>query len=383
MNIKPDHTKAIITTFTIFPQFQMYFRFRHIVSLFSYRRNIIEKVSLCLFDNSFHGIFAKLTALTRFTYCVKISVTNFIGDNMSDSNKTGLIFDIQRFSVHDGPGIRTTVFFKGCPLRCKWCHNPEGLEHRSSLRYIAEKCISCKKCADICPQSVHIFKESHEVDFSRCTVCKTCVSSCPAEAVDICGYMITAEELAKEVEADKVFYGKEGGVTFSGGEVLLQSEFALLAIQKIRETGAAPTIAIDTSGYASHEAFIRLSDVADIFLYDVKAVSDNIHFPATGVHNKIILENLQYLAKTNKRIWIRIPVIPTINDSGAEQKKIAEFLAALPNKPERVTLMPYHLLGKNKYQTIGMKNTFEVSPENNRIQDIISFYTDLGLEIKN
>ena len=249
---------------------------------------------------------------------------------------TGRIFDVQRFSVHDGPGIRTTVFMKGCPLRCRWCHNPEGLSHLTELRFFEEKCIGCSRCGD----------KNKLSDAEKC----------PAEALTVCGRDVEAEEVISEIKKDLLFYGSSGGVTFSGGECLLQPDFVCEVLSEVKKMGLHT--ATDTSGYVPWESIRKTLDVCDLYLYDVKCIDPENHLKYTGVDNRLILENLQRLSSMGKEIWIRVPVIPDFNDSAQEMEAIASHVAALDGI-KQVTLMPYHTLGASKYPSLGLEYPYD------------------------
>lgn len=243
----------------------------------------------------------------------------------------GTIFDIQRFSVHDGPGIRTTVFLKGCPLRCQWCHNPEGLHAQIQLKYQKDLCIGCGLCGA---------RETQE-DAQRC----------PSGALSICGRHAAPEEVIREVMKDAAFYGADGGITLSGGECLLQPDFAAEILRLAKAEGIST--AVDTCGYVSWEAFEQVMDHCDLFLYDVKMMDRDKHKKYTGVYPDLIHENLLRLTKCGKPVWIRVPVIPGVNDADGDILEIARFLMPLANIRE-ITLIPYHTLGKSKYETLGL-----------------------------
>ena len=243
---------------------------------------------------------------------------------------TGRIFDIQRFSVHDGPGIRTTVFMKGCPLRCGWCHNPEGLEYKIEARFSKEECIGCGSCGG-----------DHRIDNARI---------CPSEALGVYGRDISREELLSEILKDKDFYGKEGGVTFSGGECLLQPEFVTEMLRLSKAEGIST--AVDTSGAVEWKSLELTLPYTDIYLYDVKCADSSLHKKFIGRGNELILENLKRLGASGAEIWIRVPLIPDFNDNRAEIEGIAEIVASVKGV-KRVTLMPYHTLGMNKYEALG------------------------------
>lgn len=248
----------------------------------------------------------------------------------------GMIFDIQRFSVHDGPGIRTTVFMKGCPLRCMWCHNPEGLAAHQELQYFEDKCIGCGRCGN---------RES-----------LTDAGKCPSGALKVTGRRISAEEAHAQIMKDRVFYQSDGGVTFSGGECLLQADFVREVSALSKKEGIST--AIDTCGCVPWEAIEKTLSVCDMYLYDVKCITSETHKRFTGKDNHLILENLVRLSKCEKSILIRVPVIPGFNDSISEMEKTASFLSALANI-QSVTFMPYHTLGAGKYKTLGKENPFQ------------------------
>ena len=258
---------------------------------------------------------------------------------------TGTVFDIQRFSVHDGPGIRTTVFMKGCPLRCLWCHNPEGLTALPQVQFFEEECIGC----------------------GRCGGAKTLenVPGCPSGALKRVGQRWSPEELLEAVLADREFYGREGGITFSGGECLLQADFVCHMLELLKAEGIST--AIDTCGAVPWEAFRKTLGLCDIYLYDVKLADPRRHREATGQGNQLILENLKRLSDAGGDIRIRIPVIPDINDDPEEMTAIARLLQPLRGV-RGVTLIPYNTLGKSKYTTLGMTCGYDTAAQITREQ---------------
>lgn len=266
----------------------------------------------------------------------------------------GTVFNIQRFSTHDGPGIRTTAFLKGCSLRCRWCHNPEGMDEKIGLQYIAKNCIGCRACAAVCPNGVHRFtQEKHGVDFSRCIFCGRCIVVCPAKALCADAYNYMPEQAALQLCRDLPFYCENGGVTFSGGEPLLQAAFVAETAAICKKNGVK-SVGIDTAGMVPWSAFLQVLPVADFFLFDIKAATEKLHIEGTGCSNRLILENLEKLDGQGLPIYLRIPVIPDFNDTPEEMGKIAEIVRPLRHVKE-IRLIPYHTLGIEKYETLGMK----------------------------
>ena len=264
------------------------------------------------------------------------------------------IFDIKRFAVHDGDGIRTTVFFKGCPLKCIWCHNPEGLSYEPQLAYYKNKCISCGDCVTVCPHKAHVLKNGiHVFERKNCTLCGKCVVACLSEALTIYGKDITVDELMPLLLEDKDFYKTSGGgVTLSGGECLMQSEFCAELLRRLK-TEKIHT-AVDTCGFVPKAALDRVMPYTDIFLYDVKAFDENVHIRCTGQSNRIILDNLKYLDEEGAKTEIRIPYVPGYNSE--EIEKIAAFLSQCRNVM-KIRVLPYHNYARSKYGALNMENT--------------------------
>ncbi len=262
------------------------------------------------------------------------------------------IVDIKRFAVHDGPGIRTTVFLKGCPLSCKWCHNPESISINPELGLLARKCVSCAECANVCPNGCHSFTNGrHIVDRSKCNGCGKCISACLRDALVLYGRRMSLDRILDAVLEDRVFYEYSGGgVTVSGGEPLVQTDFCEAFFRQLQQRGIH--CALDTCGYASWGEFEKMLPVTDLFLYDIKHINPREHEIATGVSNELILENLQKLSVCGKPIEITMPVIPGINASASNIERTGQFLSRLKNIVN-VKLLPYHLFARSKYSAVG------------------------------
>lgn len=265
-----------------------------------------------------------------------------------------LIFDVKRLAVHDGDGIRTTVFFKGCPLKCVWCHNPEGISFQKQLGYYAHKCMSCGACVDVCPQAAHSLRDGvHTLDRSRCTACGACVTACAKEALILYGKQMSIDELMPLLLEDRDFYEtSDGGVTLSGGECLCQAEFCAELLKKLKQENIHT--AVDTCGYVPQKNLDQVIPYTDVFLYDMKAFDEGTHIRCTGHSNRQILENIQYLNERGKAIEVRVPYVPDYNDE--QMKKMALFLKSLPNV-KKVKVLPYHNYAASKYDALGIKNT--------------------------
>ena len=274
-------------------------------------------------------------------------------DNTMDYTQiTGTVFNIQRYSIDDGPGVRTTVFVKGCPLRCRWCSNPESQSFKPQWSYRYTSCKQCGKCIAVCPEgALSMGPDGLIHDEAKCTLCGKCVKKCLHEALSISGKVMTAQEAYNVVKRDKDYYDKDGGCTCSGGEILSQPDFVAAVFRLCHENGIHTCA--DTSGYGSREALEKIMEHADLFYYDLKHLDGALHEEFTGVKNDLILDNLRFLAEHEKEIVIRVPLIPGVNAS-------EEHLTLLANAVREITpdslvnLLPYHEYGKNKYRMIGM-----------------------------
>lgn len=285
------------------------------------------------------------------------------------------IVEIKRFAVHDGDGIRTTVFFKGCPLKCLWCHNPETLSSKRQLAFYGHKCIGCGKCAKVC--GCHTFSGNvHRVDRTKCTMCGKCAAVCPQSALEIFGTEMSTDEICTALLKDKDFYNEsDGGITLSGGECLIQSDACLEILSEMKKCGI--NTAVDTCGCIPQENIAKVIPHTDTFLYDVKAIDNDIHIKCTGKSNKLILENLKYIDSCGAKIEIRIPYIPGYNDGQID--KIGKFLSGLSHVI-RVRVLPYHNYAASKYAALNINNTLPpLIPAEKEIKYAESIISSYGL----
>jgi pyruvate formate lyase activating enzyme len=262
----------------------------------------------------------------------------------------GRVFDVQRFSLHNGPGIRTTVFLKGCPLACAWCHNPEGRSPEREVVRIEGRCLACGACGEVCATGA----AREAAPSALCVRCGRCVEACPTAAREFVGRDVTADDFAEEASRDRVFFEESGGgVTFSGGEPLAQPEFLLAALERLRASGIRT--AVDTCGHAPRDLLLRVAATTDLVLFDLKLIDSERHLRLTGVPNDTILGNFRALGRAHANLWVRVPVIPGVNDDDGNLAATARLTAATPGV-RCVDLLPYHRTGLGKFARSGMRN---------------------------
>lgn len=268
--------------------------------------------------------------------------------------KKAMVLDIQRYSIHDGPGIRTTIFLKGCHMKCAWCHNPESQRMEAELMYFEKTCIGCRKCEDICHKNAHtFFQKKHEMKIQICRKCdkmKLCEEVCCSNSIRCCGFEMSAENMLKEMMRDQEFYGLEGGVTFSGGEPLLQHAF-LQEMMVLCKDKNLP-ICLDTTLNVEWSIIQKLLPYIDCFLVDIKCMDEGLHKQLTGQSNKKVLENLKHLSDAGANIIIRVPLVLGCNDSQSETQQRNDFLKQIKGI-ERIDLLPVSNHAKEKYKALG------------------------------
>ncbi|MGX7012890.1 choline TMA-lyase-activating enzyme [Vagococcus silagei] len=281
-----------------------------------------------------------------------------------------MVFNVQKYSLYDGPGVRTIVFFKGCPLRCTWCANPEGLHKKYEVMYQRSICTDCRACVDVCPMGIHFMDENgvHQVDREKiCNGCRKCVEVCPMNALNITGEIKSISELMEVIHEDDAFYEMSGGgVTLSGGECTAQPEAAVAILKACKNDGIHT--AIETCGHTRSKWLPKIAEYCDLFLYDLKHMDPVRHNELTGISNERILKNLQELLETGHKIQIRMPMLKGINSSREEIQAIVDFLLPYKDYPNffGIDLLPYHKLGVNKYGQLGMEYPVSGDPSLNK-----------------
>ena len=273
------------------------------------------------------------------------------------AERRGLIFDIKRFSTEDGPGIRTTVFFKGCPLRCVWCHSPESIRNQPEIAFYENVCIRCGRCVQACPTGAQeLVDNERAICWDRCDNCGECTAVCPSMALRMIGRWTSLDEVLREVEKDRAYYQHSGGgVTLSGGEPTLQLPFIRHLIRICRDVGIR--VALDTSGFLDWPLLESIVDEVDLFLYDIKHMDEREHIRLTGVSNRSILDNLRRVAERGREITVRVPVIPGCNTAPRNLEKTADYLSSL--SISRVDLLPYNEAAGSRYRSIGKDYALE------------------------
>ncbi len=310
-------------------------------------------------------------------------------------NVTGRIFDVQSYSVHDGPGIRTTVYTKGCPLRCLWCHSPESQSHAFELCYLPVKCIGTElcegACVRACPEGAMQAGEPVRtidgsgmirkavVDRGKCAACFRCVDACVPRAIYRAGWDTTVDEVYARVDKDRVFFRKGGGVTISGGEPMAQFDFTLNLAKRLTEGGL--NVCLDTTGFAPEEQYLEIAPYVGLFLYDVKHMDSEMHRRLTGVGNERILENARALAKAGAALQIRVVVVPKLRDKEDELRRTAEFCRSLGDAVRLVQLLPYHAAGRIKYERLGREYKLKKleAPAEEDMLRLLELFREYGL----
>lgn len=295
--------------------------------------------------------------------------------------KTALIFDIKPYSINDGPGIRITIFLKGCPLSCVWCHNPEGISPDVQKLYSKAKCIGCGTCVENCPkEALTLTDDGIVTDTSLCDLCGICAGVCPTKAIEISGTRVTVEDLMKRIRRETITMDhSEGGVTISGGEPMMQSFFLIELLDALGLEGIHR--AVDTTGFAKTEMLLEVAKRTDLFLYDLKMMDPERHRKFTGLPNEKILGNLRALAESGANINIRIPLIKGVNADEANLRQSAEFVASLAGEKKLVSLLPYHNIAIHKYGKLGQDyDGGELQePEAEEIASAVEIFRQYGL----
>jgi pyruvate formate lyase activating enzyme len=292
------------------------------------------------------------------------------------------IFDIKRYAINDGPGIRMVIFFKGCNLNCAWCHNPESISSRQERLYTQSKCIACGTCAVACPEkAITLTADGIVTDPEHCRLCGKCAEACPTTAIELSGKEMSISEIMEEIEKQRIFFDQSGGgVTFSGGEPLLHHDFLIQLLDECGNRGIHR--AVDTAGLVNIEILKEVAKRTDLFLFDLKIMDSEKHRRWIGVPNEQILENLKILAETGAEINIRVPLIGGVNDDDENLIRTAGFVASLSGEKKLVSLLPYHKIAESKYQKLGRPESFialDQSSEESQ-QKAISIFQRMGIE---
>ena len=294
----------------------------------------------------------------------------------------GLIFDVKRYAINDGPGIRITIFLKGCPLSCDWCHNPESQSPSVQKMYSNNKCIGCMECVKACEQNACTLGENGIItDPNLCVLCGKCAEVCPTKATEMSGELQSVDQIMTAIEKEMIFFEQSnGGVTFSGGEPLMHSDFLI----ELLDACTAKNIhkVVDTTGFSKKESLLEVAKRTDLFLYDLKIMDSEKHKKYTGVPNEKILENLKMLSETGANINIRFPLIKGVNDDDKNINQTASFIASLPGNKKKVNILPYHNIAAKKYEKLGGNYDSKgmEEPSKKSQQNTIEIFKNYGLE---
>ncbi len=294
---------------------------------------------------------------------------------------TAIVSNIQKYSIHDGPGIRSTVFLKGCPLLCAWCHNPETQVFQPEIVWYGEKCIGCISCVKVCPhQALKASRQGIVIDMERCTRCGKCTDVCPTLAMGKLGKEMTVEQVLAEVSKDEIFYQQsQGGVTLSGGEPLSKQEFAVECLKRCKERGYHTTV--DTCGFVPESAFDAVLPYVDLFLYDIKHLDDDVHQKYMKAPVAPILSNLRHIVEKSANVWIRVPIVPTINDAPEHIQRIGALMQELGLK--EIYLLPYHKMAEAKYHRLHLPYTIShiAEPTAEQMQELAQILSKQGMNV--
>ena len=293
-----------------------------------------------------------------------------------------LIFDIKRYAINDGPGIRVVIFFKGCNMHCAWCHNPESISGKVEKMYSPAKCIKCGTCVEACPENAIILAaEGIVTDVNRCVVCGKCADVCPTKAIEMSGKPMSAFEIMEIIEKERIFFDQSGGgVTFSGGEPLIHTKLLIELLDECGRRGIHR--AVDTAGNVSTGTILEVARRTDLFLYDLKMMNAELHGKWTNMRNERLLHNLKAIAKAGANIIIRIPLIGGVNDTNENIEQTAKFVDELWGDKKEVHLLPYHNIAQNKYLKLGKSNDFEKlqEPEEETLITAIAKFAEYGIK---
>ena len=295
---------------------------------------------------------------------------------------TSLVFDIKRYAINDGPGIRVVIFFKGCNLNCAWCHNPESISAKAGKMYTQSKCIRCESCVVACEQdAISLSADGIVIDQQRCVMCGKCCEACPSMALEMSGKVMSIDEIIQIIEKERIFFEQSGGgVTFSGGEPLLHSELLIKLLEECGKRGIHRIV--DTAGNVREETLVEVAKQTDLFLFDLKMMDSELHKQWTGSDNRLILQNLKKLAETGAGIIIRIPLIGGVNDTDENIEQTARFISELAGDSKEVQLLPYHNIARHKFQKLGIKDKSEKlgEPDKEALTSAIEKFRKYGIK---